>query len=180
MPSSSSKWPPSALTKGAAGWSTQTPVANTQLEDSERHHASPHLAEDIKQSPLLTGMCLVSAWKPEGINSICWISVLYQPGNYRGAITSILANSFEMRKSKIQKSLDQKCLIVPCIRMTSGNKRLYTAYLITFLPPPHCTYGIYLYGSGEMPSLKQNETTHRTFSGSLAEKDGPMMQTNEM
>lgn len=31
-----------------------------------------------------------------------------------------------------------------------------------------------------MPSLKQNETTHRTFSGSLAEKDGPMMQTNEM
>lgn len=78
MPSSSSKWPPRALTKGTAGWSTQTPVANTQLEDLERHHASPHLAEDIKQSPLLTGMCLVSAWKPEGINSICWISVLYQ------------------------------------------------------------------------------------------------------
>ena len=78
MQSSSSKQPPHALTKGTVGWSTETPVVNTQLEDLERHHTSPHLAEDIKQSPLLTGMCLVLVWKPEGINSICWISALYQ------------------------------------------------------------------------------------------------------
>lgn len=59
MPSSRSKWPPGALTKGTAGWSTQTPVANIQLEALERHHTSPHLAVDIKQSPLRPGMHLV-------------------------------------------------------------------------------------------------------------------------
>lgn len=60
-------------------WPAQeTPVVRTQLEDLEFHHTSPRLAEDIKRSPLLTGMCLVSVWKPEGINSTFWISIPHQ------------------------------------------------------------------------------------------------------
>lgn len=93
MRSSSSQWLSHAPTKWIFGWSTEIPVANTQLGDGY-YHPSSHLTEDIKQLLLVTGMCLALPWN----HSIGWISACIR--DWGRILTIILSNYLKWKKQE--------------------------------------------------------------------------------